>query len=103
MPENACVKIRDDMPLDIAALLGCGVMTGLGAVWNTAKVRPGDTVAVIGCGGVGLNVVQGAYIAGAARIIAVDLQADKLARAVEFGPPTPSTRPTGRRWDGSPR
>ena len=83
--ENACVKIRDDMPLDIAALIGCGVMTGLGVVWNTAKVRPGDTVAVIGCGGVGLNVVQGAYIAGAARIIAIDMQADKLKRAVDFG------------------
>ena len=83
--ENACVKIRPDMPLDIACLIGCGVMTGIGAAWNTAQVRPGDTVAVIGCGGIGLNVVQGAYVAGAGRIIAVDRLADKLDLARQFG------------------
>ncbi len=83
--ENACVKIRPDMPLDLAALLGCAVMTGIGAAWNTAGVRPGDTVAVIGCGGIGLNVVQGAYVAGAARIVAVDRLAAKLELARRFG------------------
>jgi S-(hydroxymethyl)glutathione dehydrogenase / alcohol dehydrogenase len=83
--ENACVKIREDMPLDVAALIGCGVMTGIGAAWNTARVRPGDTVAVIGCGGIGLNVIQGAYVAGAGRVIAVDRLADKLELARSFG------------------
>src|SRR5918996_26036 len=71
--ENAVVKIRDDMPLDTAALIGCGVTTGLGAVFRTARVEAGTTVAVIGCGGIGLNCVQGAAIAGAARVIAIDL------------------------------
>ena len=61
------------MPLDRACLVGCGVMTGVGAAINTAKVQPGDTVAVFGCGGVGLNVIQGAALCGASRIIAVDL------------------------------
>ena len=70
--ENALVKIRDDVPLDRAALIGCGVTTGLGAVLNRARVRAGRTVAVIGCGGVGLSVIQGCRIAGAGRIIAVD-------------------------------
>jgi len=83
--ENTLVKIRDDMPLDRAALIGCAVTTGLGAVFNTAKVPPGSSVAVIGCGGVGLNAVQGAAIAGAGRIIAVDTQPWKLELAREFG------------------
>jgi S-(hydroxymethyl)glutathione dehydrogenase/alcohol dehydrogenase len=83
--ESACVKIRDDMPLDIACLIGCGVITGIGAAWNTASVRPGDTVAVLGCGGIGLNVIQGAYVAGAGRIIAVDRLASKLKLAEHFG------------------
>ena len=83
--EGAVVKIRDDMPLDRAALIGCGVTTGVGAVLNTAKVRPGDTVAVIGCGGVGLSAVQGAAIAGAGRIIAVDMVDMKLKLAESFG------------------
>jgi S-(hydroxymethyl)glutathione dehydrogenase / alcohol dehydrogenase len=83
--ENACVKIREDMPLDVACLIGCGVMTGIGAAWNTAQVRPGDTVAVIGCGGIGLNVIQGAYVAGAGRIIAVDRLESKLKMAEHFG------------------
>ncbi|MEE2677121.1 MAG: Zn-dependent alcohol dehydrogenase [Myxococcota bacterium] len=84
VPENALVKIRDDMPLDRAALIGCGVTTGLGAALNTARVRAGSTVAVIGCGGVGLSIIQGSRIAGAGRIIAVDTQDWKLdlARAV---------------------
>ena len=83
--ENAMVKVRDDMPLDRAALIGCGVTTGLGAVFRTARVEPGETVAVIGCGGIGLNCVQGARIAGAARIIAVDMLAGKLDMARQFG------------------
>jgi S-(hydroxymethyl)glutathione dehydrogenase/alcohol dehydrogenase len=73
------------MPLDRAALIGCAVTTGLGAVFNTAKVPPGSSVAVLGCGGVGLNAVQGAAIAGAGRIIAVDTLPWKLELAREFG------------------
>jgi S-(hydroxymethyl)glutathione dehydrogenase / alcohol dehydrogenase len=83
--ENTLVKIRDDMPLDRAALIGCAVTTGLGAVFNTAKAPPGSSVAVLGCGGVGLNTVQGAAIAGAGRIIAVDTMPWKLELAREFG------------------
>jgi S-(hydroxymethyl)glutathione dehydrogenase / alcohol dehydrogenase len=83
--EGAVVKIRDDMPLDRAALLGCGVTTGLGAVLNTAGVRAGETVAVIGCGGVGLAAIQGAAIAGAGRIIAVDRIDTKLDLARSLG------------------
>jgi S-(hydroxymethyl)glutathione dehydrogenase / alcohol dehydrogenase len=83
--ENALVKIRDDMPLDRAALIGCGVTTGLGAVFRTARIEAGSTVAVIGCGGIGLNCVQGAAIAGASRIIAVDLNETKLKMAEQFG------------------
>jgi Zn-dependent alcohol dehydrogenase len=82
---TACVKIPQDVPLDRACLIGCGVMTGVGAAINTAKVRPGDTVAVFGCGGVGLNVIQGAAISGAARIISVDLVDSKLKLAKQFG------------------
>ena len=75
--EHACVAIRPDMPLDRAALIGCGVMTGVGAVIHTSNVRPGETVAVIGCGGVGLAAINGAAIAGAGRIIAVDMVGDR--------------------------
>src|SRR5438309_9661145 len=83
--ENAIVKIRDDMPLDCAALIGCGVLTGVGAALNTAKVEPGSTVAVFGAGGVGLAAIQGSYIAGARQIIAVDISESKLAQARELG------------------
>ena len=83
--EHALVKIDPGMPLDRAALIGCGVTTGLGAVFNTARIEAGSTVAVIGCGGIGLNVVQGARIAGAGRIIAVDMNAAKLEMAQDFG------------------
>jgi S-(hydroxymethyl)glutathione dehydrogenase / alcohol dehydrogenase len=83
--ENTLVKIREEMPLDRAALIGCAVTTGLGAVFNTAKVPPGSTVAVIGCGGVGLNSVQGAVIAGAGRVIAIDTNPWKLELARTFG------------------
>jgi S-(hydroxymethyl)glutathione dehydrogenase/alcohol dehydrogenase len=83
--EHACTAIRKDMPLDRAALIGCSVTTGVGAVIHTSNVRPGDTVAVIGCGGVGLAAVNGAAIAGAGRIIAIDMQGSKLNLAKEFG------------------
>ncbi len=85
VPEISMVKIPDDVPLDVAALIGCGVLTGVGAALNTADIRPGDTVAVVGCGGVGLNVIQGARIAGAGKIIAVDMFDSKLEMAKEFG------------------
>ncbi|MFP6706997.1 MAG: Zn-dependent alcohol dehydrogenase [Alphaproteobacteria bacterium] len=83
--EHSVVKVREDMPLDRAALIGCGVMTGVGAVFHTAQVRPGDTVAVFGCGGIGLSAVNGAAIAGAGQIIAVDMVGSKLNLAKEFG------------------
>ncbi len=83
--EHAAVKVRDDMPMDKAALIGCGVTTGVGAVQNTARIEAGCTVAVIGCGGVGLSAINGAAIAGASRVIAVDLSATKLNLAKEFG------------------
>lgn len=85
IPAIGAVKIPDDVPLDIAALIGCGVLTGVGAATNTADIKPGDTVAVIGCGGVGLNVIQGAVIAGATRVIAVDMLENKLKMAEQFG------------------
>lgn len=85
LPEGACVKIRKDVPLEAAALVGCGVMTGVGAVINTAKVEPGASVAVFGCGGVGLNVIQGARLVSAGRIIAVDVLPYKLELARQFG------------------
>lgn len=83
--EHTIVKVREDMPLDRAALIGCGVTTGVGAVIHTAAVEPGSTVAVIGCGGVGLSAINGAAIAGAARIIAVDMLESKLDLARKFG------------------
>lgn len=85
IPERSVLKIPEDLPLDRAALLGCAVITGVGAVFNCAKVRPGSSVLVIGTGGVGLNVVQGAALAGAERIIAVDLLDRKLEFARQFG------------------
>jgi S-(hydroxymethyl)glutathione dehydrogenase / alcohol dehydrogenase len=83
--QNSVVKIDPEMPLDAAALLGCGVITGVGAVFNAAQVTPGSSVAVIGCGGVGLNCVQGAAIAGANTIIAIDIDPFKLNLARTFG------------------
>jgi S-(hydroxymethyl)glutathione dehydrogenase / alcohol dehydrogenase len=83
--EHAVVKIRDDIPLDRAALVGCGVMTGVGAVFHAAKVEPGSTAVVIGCGGIGLSAVNGAALAGASRIIAIDTVASKLETAKEMG------------------
>jgi S-(hydroxymethyl)glutathione dehydrogenase/alcohol dehydrogenase len=83
--EHALVKVVADVPVESMALIGCGVTTGLGAVLNTARIEPGSTVAVIGCGGVGLNCVQGARIGGAGRIIAIDRVGHKLELARDFG------------------
>jgi S-(hydroxymethyl)glutathione dehydrogenase/alcohol dehydrogenase len=85
MSADNVVKIDHTIPLACAALVGCAVTTGVGAVFNTARVVPGSSVAVFGCGGIGLNVVQGAYIAGAGKIIAIDTLATKLDMAKRFG------------------
>jgi len=85
MPEGAVVKIPKDFPLEFAALIGCGVITGFGAVFNAADVTAGDSVAVFGCGGIGLNIVQSAHLAGASRIIAVDTHPKKLDYARRMG------------------
>jgi len=85
VPESAVVKIDDDMPLDIASLIGCGVTTGVGAAINTAQITPGSSVVVFGAGGVGIAAIQGARIAGAAEILAVDLVESKLEMAKHFG------------------
>jgi S-(hydroxymethyl)glutathione dehydrogenase/alcohol dehydrogenase len=83
--ESQVVRIDDDVPLELICLAGCGVTTGLGAVFNIARVAPGDSVAVVGCGGVGLNVVQGARIAGATTIVALDTNPRKLELAARLG------------------
>jgi S-(hydroxymethyl)glutathione dehydrogenase / alcohol dehydrogenase len=83
--ERGLVGIDPDVPMHLAAILGCAVVTGLGAVFNVAKVRPGQSVAVLGCGGVGLNVIQGARIAGASQIIAIDMADQKLEMASRLG------------------
>jgi Zn-dependent alcohol dehydrogenase len=85
VPESAAVRIRRDVPLEAAALVGCSVLTGYGAVANTAHVEEGASVAVWGCGGVGANVVQGARLAGASQIVAVDTRSEKLELARWLG------------------
>jgi S-(hydroxymethyl)glutathione dehydrogenase/alcohol dehydrogenase len=85
VPERSVVRIDASIPLEIAALVGCAVTTGVGAVFHTARVEPGTTVAVVGCGGVGLSAIQGARLAGASRIIAADLRANRLALASQMG------------------
>lgn len=85
LPQEAAIKIDDDIPFEIASLIGCGVSTGVGAAINTAKVKPGSSVVVFGCGGVGISAIQGAHVAGAAIIVAVDLVDAKLVQAKEFG------------------
>lgn len=85
IPENSCVAIDPDMPLDRAALIGCAVTTGAGAVFHSCDLRPGETVAVIGCGGIGLAAVNAARIAGAGRIVAVDPMPEKRALAMKMG------------------
>src|SRR5579884_3195696 len=96
VPERSCVRIPDDVPFEIAALVGCAVTTGVGAVWRTAGVRPGERVAVIGCGGVGLSAVLAASAAGAETVVAVDLSAEKAEEAKELG----ATDAVA--WQGSP-
>jgi Zn-dependent alcohol dehydrogenase len=85
VPERSCIPIPRDVPFDVAALVGCAVTTGVGAVWRTAGVRPGDRVAVIGCGGVGLSALLAAIAAGAEAVVAVDAAASKLDVARSFG------------------
>jgi len=85
VPEIALAKIREDAPFDKVCYIGCGVTTGIGAVINTAQVEPGSNVAVFGLGGIGLNVIQGARLVGANRIIGVDINADKVSLATQFG------------------
>jgi Zn-dependent alcohol dehydrogenase len=85
VPWEACIKVADDVPYEYAALLGCGISTGVGAVFNTARVHPGTNVAVVGCGGVGLSVIQGAKAAGAANILAIDPLESKHEIAKKFG------------------
>jgi S-(hydroxymethyl)glutathione dehydrogenase/alcohol dehydrogenase len=83
--ESAVARLTGTMPLSVGCLLGCCVMTGVGAAIHTAQVRTGSSVAVIGCGGVGMSIIQGARLAGAATIVAIDLDPRKLARALKFG------------------
>ena len=96
VPERSCVPIPRDVPFAIAALVGCAVTTGVGAVWRTAGVRPGDRVAVIGCGGVGLSALMAAVAVGAEPVVAVDATASKLDVARELG------ATGGVLWAGSP-
>jgi S-(hydroxymethyl)glutathione dehydrogenase/alcohol dehydrogenase len=85
VPRESCVAVRRDVPLQVAALVGCAVATGVGAVTYTAGVKPGESVVVLGCGGVGLSIVQGAKLCGAGTIIAVDKHAAKLDMAKKLG------------------
>jgi S-(hydroxymethyl)glutathione dehydrogenase/alcohol dehydrogenase len=85
LPHQAVIPIDDDVPFDIACLIGCGVLTGVGAVFNAAQLRPGGSAVVFGCGGVGMSVIQGARIAGAAEIVAVDRVESKFDQARAFG------------------
>jgi len=98
--EHGAVKIDKDVPMDVASLLGCGVMTGVGAAINSAKVEPGSSVVVFGCGGVGISTIQGARIAGASTIVAVDMVDRKLDWAKQFGAThavTPADLPQAQR------
>jgi Zn-dependent alcohol dehydrogenase len=96
VPEQCVIPIPEGVPFDVAALVGCAVSTGIGAVWNTAGVRPGERVAVIGCGGVGLSAVLGALSVGATPVIAVDLSEEKLKLARDLG------ATAGVKWAGTP-
>jgi S-(hydroxymethyl)glutathione dehydrogenase / alcohol dehydrogenase len=85
LPEQAVIGLPDDVPFEVGALIGCGVMTGVGSAINVARILPGSSVAVIGCGGVGISAIQGARVAGAAEIVAVDTVPQKLQWARQFG------------------
>ena len=100
--EMSCVKVEDDIPLELACLLGCGVPTGWGSSVHAAEVEPGDNVCVIGVGGIGAAAIQGARIAGARNIIAIDPVAEKEELAQKFVPPT-SRRASARRTTSSTR
>jgi Zn-dependent alcohol dehydrogenase len=95
VPERSCVPIPKDVPFDVASLVGCAVTTGVGAVWNTARVRPGDRVAVIGCGGVGLSALMAAVAVGAEPVVAVDAAQSKVDTAMSLG------ASAGVAWAGS--
>jgi alcohol dehydrogenase len=96
LSERSCIPIPRDVPFEVAGLVGCAISTGIGAVWRTAGVRPGDRVAIVGCGGVGLSALLGAVAAGAGQVIAVDVAQTKLDFAGELGA-------TGSvLWAGSP-
>jgi S-(hydroxymethyl)glutathione dehydrogenase / alcohol dehydrogenase len=94
VPENAVIPVDKSIPLNVAALIGCGVMTGVGAAINTAQIKPGSSVIVFGAGGVGIAAIQGARIAGAAEIVAVDMVDSKLEQAMKFGA-THAVKPDG--------
>jgi Zn-dependent alcohol dehydrogenase len=96
VPARSCVRIPDDVPFEVAALLGCAVTSGVCAVWRTAQVRPGDRVAVFGLGGTGLSAVLGAVAAGASQIVAVDARQSRLERALALG------ASAALRWEGEP-
>jgi S-(hydroxymethyl)glutathione dehydrogenase/alcohol dehydrogenase len=83
--ENSLIKVDDDLPFEAVALVSCGVATGWGSATTRAEVRPGDTVVVVGIGGIGINAVQGAAMAGAKRVIAIDPVEFKREKAMEFG------------------
>lgn len=88
VPESAIIVVPDELPFEVGALLGCSVTTGIGAVVNTARVQPGESAAVVGCGGVGLSIVMGLALAGAGEIIAIDVSEEKLAVAERLGATT---------------
>lgn len=92
-PETGVITVPDDVPADVAAIVGCSVTTGTGAVFNTAKVAPGSTVAVVGCGGVGVSALMAAKVAGAGRIVAVDPSPERRERALKMGA-TDAVEPT---------
>src|SRR3546814_2006934 len=92
LPEIAVAKIREDAPFKTSCYIGCGVTTGVGAVVNTARVQAGENVVVFGLGGIGLNVIQGAKMVGAGRIIGVDINPDREAWGRKFGIDRKSTR-----------
>lgn len=85
VPQESCITVRQDVPLKVAALIGCAVATGVGATFYTARIQPGASVVVVGCGGVGLNILQGAALCGAYPIIAVDTNPEKMSLARQFG------------------
>ena len=101
VPETGCIPAPKEVPMEVAALVGCSVPTGVGAAIFNAQVEPGSTVAVVGCGGVGLNVIQGARLMNPSKIIAVDINDGALEFATSSGLRIPSTPPTRTPWPRS--